>query len=123
MSFLLLEFRKKYTIPSISEDDNDTYHVYEHLTDITVATLCDKDPAQNCFLSSCLDRERCKCGVKLLKFSDLEMRLSEDVPDVSWERYEYISIGSKKKLTLVRKCTKLGIMLFLISPEQFLDLY
>lgn len=71
-----MEFRKKYTIPSISEDDNDIYHVYEHLTDITVATLCDKDPAQNCFLASCLDRECCKCGVKLLKFSDLEMSLS-----------------------------------------------
>ena len=38
------------------------------------------------------------------------MSLSEDAPDVSWERYEYISIGSKKKLTLVRKCTKPGIM-------------
>jgi hypothetical protein len=58
-----MEFRKKYTIPCISEDDNDIYHVYEHLTDITVATLCDKDPAQNCFLASCLDRECCKCGV------------------------------------------------------------
>ena len=69
-----------------------------------------KDPAQNCFLASCLDCECCKCGVKLLKFSDLEMSLSEDAPDVSWERYEYISIGSKKKLTLVRKCTKPGIM-------------
>jgi hypothetical protein len=44
------------------------------------------------------------------KFSDLEMSLSEDAPDVSWEGYEYISIGSKKKLTLVRKCTKPGIM-------------
>jgi hypothetical protein len=101
---------KKYTIPSISEDDNDIYHVYEHLTDITVATLCDKDPAQNCFLASCLDRECCKYGVKLFKFSDLEMSLSEDAPDVSWERYEYISIGSKNKLRLVRKCTKPGIM-------------
>ena len=38
------------------------------------------------------------------------MSLSEDAPDVSWERYEYISIGSKKKLTVVRKCTKPGIM-------------
>jgi hypothetical protein len=45
-----MEFRKKYTIPCISEDDNDIKHAYEHLTDITVATLCDKDPAQNCFL-------------------------------------------------------------------------
>jgi hypothetical protein len=45
-----MEVRKKYTMPCISEDDNDIYHVYEHLTDITVATLCDKDPAQNCFL-------------------------------------------------------------------------
>ena len=56
-----MEFRKKNTIPSISEDDNDLYHVYEHLTDITVATLCDKDPAHNCLLASCLDRECCKC--------------------------------------------------------------
>ena len=39
-----------------------------------------------------------------------EMSLLEDAPDVSWERYEYISIGSKKKPTLVRKCTKPGIM-------------
>jgi hypothetical protein len=38
------------------------------------------------------------------------MSLSEVAPDVSWERYEYISIGSKNKLTLVRKCTKPGIM-------------
>ena len=75
-----MAFRKKYTIPSISEDDNDIYHVYEHLRDITVATICDKDPAQNCFLASCLDRECCKCGVKLLKFTDLEMSLSEDAP-------------------------------------------
>jgi hypothetical protein len=29
---------------------------------------------------------------------------------IDWERYEYISIGSKNKLTLVRKCTKPGIM-------------
>ena len=105
-----MEFRKKYTIPCISEDDNDIYHVYEHLTDITVATLCDKYPAQNCFLASCLDRECCKWGVKLLMFSDLEMSLLEDAPDVSWQIYEYISIGSKKKLTVVRKCTKPGIM-------------
>ena len=80
--------------------------VYEHLTDITIATLCDKDPAKTIFLASCLDRECCQCGVKLLKFSDLEMSLSEDAPDVSWERYEYISIRSKKNLTLVRKCSK-----------------
>ena len=59
-----MEFRKKNTIPSISEDDNDLYHVYEHLTDITVATLCDKDPAHNCLLASCLDRECCKCWIK-----------------------------------------------------------
>jgi hypothetical protein len=39
-------------------------------------------------------------------FSDLEMSLLEDAPDVSWEIYEYISIGSKKKLTVVRKCTR-----------------
>jgi hypothetical protein len=51
----------------ISEDDNDIYHVYEHRTDITVATLCDKDPAQNCFLASCLDRECCKWGVFSLR--------------------------------------------------------
>ena len=38
------------------------------------------------------------------------MSLSEEAPDVSWERYEYISIGFKKKLMLVRKCTKPGIM-------------
>jgi hypothetical protein len=36
-------------------------------------------------------------------FSDLEMSLLDDAPDVSWEIYEYISIGSKKKMTVVRK--------------------
>jgi hypothetical protein len=39
-----------------------------HLKYSRIATLCDKDSAQNCFLASCLDRECCKCGVKLQVF-------------------------------------------------------
>ncbi|CAC5389941.1 unnamed protein product [Mytilus coruscus] len=100
-----MEFRKKYTIPNILDFEQNLYPVYEHLTDIDVATLCDKDQVTNSYSKACLDRECSKCGLSLLKFTDEELNVSDDAPNASWERYEYITVNSKKKLTLVRKCT------------------
>ncbi|CAC5415730.1 unnamed protein product [Mytilus coruscus] len=105
-----IEFRKKYTITNILDFEQNLYPVYEHLTDIAVATLCDKDQVNNSYSKACLDRECSKCGLSLLKFTDEELNVSDDAPNVSWERYEYITVNSKKKLTLVRKCTKPGDM-------------
>ncbi|CAC5373812.1 unnamed protein product [Mytilus coruscus] len=90
--------------------EQNLYPVYEHLTDIAVATLCDNDQDNNSYSKACLDRECSKFGLSLLKFTDEELNVSDDAPNVSWERYEYIFVNSKKKLTLVRKCTKPGDM-------------
>ncbi|CAC5391636.1 unnamed protein product [Mytilus coruscus] len=69
---------------------------------ISVATLYDKDQVNNSYSKASLDRECSKCGLSLLKFTDEELNVSDDAPNVSWERYAYITVNSKKKLTLVR---------------------
>ncbi|CAC5362538.1 unnamed protein product [Mytilus coruscus] len=81
-----MEFRKKYTIPNILDFEQNLYPVYEHLTDIAVATLYDKDQVNNSYSKACLDRECSKCGLSLLKFTDEELNVSDDASNVSWER-------------------------------------
>ncbi|CAC5424453.1 unnamed protein product [Mytilus coruscus] len=101
-----MEFRKKHIHPQLSEKRKNKFPVYEHLTDIAVATLCGKDTTNDCFNKACLDRKCTECGVRLLDFSDQELSDHPEAPTVSWEKYEYITVQNKRKLTLVRKCSK-----------------
>ncbi|CAC5425714.1 unnamed protein product [Mytilus coruscus] len=101
-----MEFRKKHIHPQLSEEEKNKFPVYEHLTDIAVATLCGKDTTNDCFNKACLDRKCTECGVRLLDFSDQELSDHPEVPTVSWEKYEYITVHNKRNLTLVRKCSK-----------------
>jgi len=101
-----MDFRKKYVIPELTEDERESFPVYEHLTDIATATLCEKDPSSNCFNKACLDRKCSSCGVRLVQFSEKELTDYPNSPTVHWECYEYITTKNKRKLTLVRKCTK-----------------
>ena len=68
-----MEFRKKYVHPDLSEEDKHKMPIYEHLTDIAVATLCNKDQTHDCYHKACLDRKCTDCGVRLLNFSDKEI--------------------------------------------------
>ncbi|CAC5405674.1 unnamed protein product [Mytilus coruscus] len=101
-----MEFRKKHIHPQLSEEEKNKFPVYEHLTDIAVATLCGKDTTNDCFNKACLDRKCTECGVRLLDFSDQELSDHPEAPTVSWEKCEYITVHNKRKLTLVRKCSK-----------------
>ncbi|CAG2208954.1 unnamed protein product [Mytilus edulis] len=101
-----MEFRKKHIHPQLSEEEKNKFPVYEHLTDIAVATLCGKDTTHDCFNKACLDRKCTECGVRLLDFSDQELSDHPEAPTVSWKEYEYITVHNKRKLTLVRKCSK-----------------
>ncbi|CAC5387052.1 unnamed protein product [Mytilus coruscus] len=102
--------RKKYNknLPS-----NAQFPVYASVTDICNTTLC--NPNENGFHDKiCLDRNCPNCGVKLLKFSDEELKTDDSSENINWECFEYINQhtknGPKKKLMLVKKNTKPGLM-------------
>ncbi|VDI65584.1 Hypothetical predicted protein [Mytilus galloprovincialis] len=75
-----IEFRKKHIHPKLSEEEKNKFPVYEHLTDIAVATLCGKDTTHDCFNKVCLDRKCTKFGVCLLDFSDQELSDYPEAP-------------------------------------------
>ncbi|CAC5397365.1 unnamed protein product [Mytilus coruscus] len=75
-----MEFRKKHIHPQLSEEEKNKFPVYEHLTDIAVATLCGKDTTNDCFNKACLDRKCTECGVRLLDFSDQELSDHPEAP-------------------------------------------
>ncbi|CAC5425214.1 unnamed protein product [Mytilus coruscus] len=75
-----MEFRKKHIHPQLSGEEKNKFPVYEHLTDIAVATLCGKDTTNDCFNKACLDRKCTECGVRLLDFSDQELSDHPEAP-------------------------------------------
>ncbi|CAC5383741.1 unnamed protein product [Mytilus coruscus] len=102
--------RKKYNknLPS-----NAQFPVYASVTDICNTTLC--NPDENGFHDKiCLDRNCPNCGVKLLKFSDEELKTDDSSENINWKCFEYINQhtknGPKKKLMRVKKNKKPGLM-------------
>jgi len=87
---------------------------YETLAELCVETMCPIEVGE-IHLKDCLERNCSKCGVNLLKISEPELSVSDDAPDLKWKKFEYIDIktknGTKKKITLVDKTTKPGVMI------------
>ena len=87
--------------------------MYETLAELCEETMCpiEVGAVHN---KDCLERNCLKCGVNALKISDPELSMRDEAPDLKWKKFEYIDIkskhGIKKKLTLVDKITKPGIM-------------
>ncbi|CAC5405684.1 unnamed protein product [Mytilus coruscus] len=82
------------------------FPVYASVTDMCNATLC--NPNENGFHDKkCLDRNCPNCGVKLLNFSNEELKTDDSSENINWECFEYINQntkhGPKKKLMLVQK--------------------
>ena len=62
-----------------------------------------------------LEQNCSECGVEKLDFLPEELDASDSCDDVTWEKYEYVTImmkggKSKKKIQLVKKVTKPGHM-------------
>lgn len=100
-----MDFRRRHA-PSGADNASVTYPVYEHLSDAVATTLCEKQSGSDVYNKSCLDRTCVSCGVSGFKLSPEELNTAESAPNVKWERYEYVSMRDKQKLTLVRKITK-----------------
>jgi hypothetical protein len=103
-----MKFRKSKNQLETSEVES--YPVYENLGGIIDVTLCPK--VNGSYEKCCLDR---KCGVGKLKFSMNETEKISFAANVEWQRYEYVNenpkgTATKRRLTLVRKVTKVGEM-------------
>ncbi|XP_021351030.1 uncharacterized protein LOC110448874 [Mizuhopecten yessoensis] len=119
-----MDFRRKVTNGNDSDEneDDNSYPVYEHLSDIVDATLCAK--GQNPYHKlNCLDRKCQSCGVKTLKLLPAE---TNDAGNIIWERYEYKEIavkggGKRRKLMLIKQSTSPAEMIqyFLSMLDTF----
>lgn len=94
--------------------------VYDSISDIVDTTLCPKETEDHKL--SCLKRTCNECGINKLELLKEEMDTSDTAPLVKWERFEKVDMkvkGNKviKKLTLVRKETKVGELF-----EHFVEL-
>lgn len=91
----------------------ESYPVYENLGEIIDVTLCPK--VNGSYKKRCLDRKCTECEVQKLKFSI-------DCFDVEWQKYEYVNenpkgTATKRRLTLVKKETKVGAMFDYLLPN------
>ena len=78
-------------------------------------SLCPKDSGEIFHMAECLNRNCSECGVEKLDFLPEELDASDSCDDVTWEKYEYVTImmkggKSKKKIQLAKKGTKPGYM-------------
>lgn len=90
-----------------SEQSAEKFPIFEHLDDIVNKTLCAKAEGQSYHLRECLNRECESCGVEkcdLMKEEDV----SPLAPTVSWQKFEYVTIGKPKGLGAREKETSTG---------------
>lgn len=103
-----MDFRRRNTIIS------DRHPVYEHLTDLANATMCSKEKDAEYHNKDCIERHCTKCGVHLFSLSEGELSVDDSSQNVQWMCYEYCTFKfngtEKKKLTLVKKDSKPGVM-------------
>ena len=108
-----MEFRKKTLAKS---GQSEKFPVFEHLDDIINTTLCTKGEENSFHLRKCINRECESCGVDKLDLMNEEKDVRPEAPLVSWQKFEYVTIGQtqegkeKRKLQLVRKETSPGAM-------------
>ncbi|XP_062600261.1 uncharacterized protein LOC134261881 [Saccostrea cucullata] len=101
-----MEYRRKVlqTRPELVEE----FKVYENLNELINDTLC-SNSENNGQKLQCLQRNCEKCGIKTLKLMEEEKSRDENLPEVHWEKYEYVDVkrGSKvvRKLMLVKRKT------------------
>ena len=114
-----MEFRK--SIFKIKPDyDRQKFPVFENLSEMSNATLCDKlKPKFECLNRSCSD-----CGASKLFFLEEELDRSQNARDVSWEKYENVKVNVKGgktiyKIQLVKQTSKPGELFdYLIKPLE-----
>jgi hypothetical protein len=111
-----MEFRKN-KLKSIDGSVRLTgnYKVYEHLNDAVLDSLCPKDAGDIFHKAECLNRNCSECGVVKLDFLSEELDTSDNCDDVTWGKYEYVTImmkggKCKNKIQLAKKVTKPGYM-------------
>ena len=108
-----MEFRKKTLAKS---GQSEKFPVFEHLDDIINTTLCTKGEENSFHLRKCINRECESCGVDKRDLMNEEKDVRPEAPLVSWQKFEYVTIGQtqegkeKRKLQLVRKETSPGAM-------------
>jgi hypothetical protein len=87
---------------------NVEFKVYENLNELVAETLCQN--SENVHKLKCLQRNCENCGVNNLNLMEEEKVDKEQLPDVQWERYEYVNLKrglkSIRKLMLVKKTSK-----------------
>jgi hypothetical protein len=64
------------------------FKVYENLNELVAETLCQN--SENVHKLKCLQRNCENCGVNNLNLMEEEKVDKEQLPDVQWERYEYV---------------------------------
>ena len=80
--------------------------MYEHLKDAVLDSLCPKNSGEIFHKAECLNRNCCECGVEKLDFLPEELDTSDYCDDVTWGKYEYVTIimkGGKSKKNTVDK--------------------
>ena len=87
---------------------NGEFKVYENLNELVAETLCQN--SENVHKLKCLQRNCENCGVNNLNLMEEEKVDNEQLPDVQWERYEYVNLKrglkSIRKLMPVKKTSK-----------------
>lgn len=106
---------RKSVLKNKTNQEKETYQVFEHISDVTSLTLCPKKEGEDFHEIKCLNRECDKCGINKIEYLPEELDQSDNSPDIKWERYEYKNIAGKggkmcRKLQYVTKNTKPGIM-------------
>jgi len=97
--------------------------VYETLTDLVNATLCETSEGHKL---TCVNRQCSLCGVRRLTFHENEMDENENTDKIQWEKYSYVPQKGKgeeiiRKLQIVKCQTSPGqLFKYLIELlEQF----
>ena len=103
-----MKFRKN--VIKQQPDKGRDYPTYEHLNDLVNCTLCPKLEGEDYYASECCDRECESCGVHLFQLLDEEQCVSDSGLKVTWQRFEYVTVGEKRRLQLVFKLTPPGEM-------------
>ena len=106
---------RKSVVKNKTDEEKEKYPVFEHINDLVNLTLCPKSEGEEFYDIKCLNRDCNKCGVNKLEFLPEELDLSDNSPNVKWERYEYTNMTGKggktcRKLQFVTKNTKPGEM-------------
>ena len=108
---MLLAACMKFRKTVVNDGQAVEYPVYDHLNDAVNVTLCAKVDGDSYYAKECCDRECDKCGVHLLRLLEEEESMDESGLKVKWERFDYVTMGEKRKLQLVVKSTSPGEML------------